>query len=217
MVLHINLSSEISLFFIENVLQIIGAFVVFSVAFVSYYGYKKTDSPTMIRLTIAFLLLGCGFSISGIGGILNLNIQTSNTFVAEIIVISAASLETAGYFFLAFSHMMNVKGIGRMATVPTFAFAAVVPVAALKAIAIYFLLYGIIETGLAYFKLKKFETLAIAVGLILIASAEFIRWASFLYPTEGIILAVSLVIRVLGFITLFIPVIKFVSLGSRRI
>lgn len=211
------MSSEISLFFIENVLQIIGAFVVFSVAFVSYYGYKKTDSPTMIRLTIAFLLLGGGFSISGIVGLLNLNTQTSSSYLVEIMVIGAASLEAAGYFFLAFSHMMNVKGIGRMVTVPTFALAAVVPVAALKAIAIYFLLYGIIETGLAYIKLKKFETLAIAVGLILIASAEFIRWASFLYPTEGIILAVSLLVRVFGFITLFIPVVKFVSIEGRKI
>lgn len=211
------MAPDISLFFIENILHLIGAFVVFSVAFVSYYGYKKTDSPTMIRLTIAFIFLGGGFSISGIAGVLNLNAQPSASLGVSIIVIAAASLEAAGYFFLAFSHMMNVRGIGRMATVPTFALAAVVPVTALKAIAIYFLLYGIIETGMAYIKLKKFETLAITLGLGLIASAEFIRWASFLYPTEGFILASSLVIRVLGFIALFIPVAKFVSLGGKRI
>ncbi len=208
---------SVSLFFIENVLQLIGAFVVFSVAFISYYGYNKTDSPTMLRLTIAFLLLGGGFSISGISGLLNLNVQATSSLGLGSIIIVAASLEAAGYFFLAFSHMMNVKGISKMATIPTFALAAIVPVTALKAIALYFLVYGIIETGIAYIKLKKFETLAITLGLGLIASAEFIRWASFLYPTESIILVSSLVIRVLGFITLFVPVVKFVSLGGKQI
>ena len=62
---------------------------------------------------------------------------------------------------------------------------------------------------------RRTETLGIAVGLGMIASAEFVRWASFLYPTATIILLTSLVIKVIGFSTLYIPVVKYVSLGGR--
>ena len=211
------MATDISLFFIEDILQLIGAFVVFSVAFVSYHGYKKLESPTMLRLTIAFLLLGVGFTLSGVIGLTNLEIQTPIALWVSVVVIGASSLEAAGYFFLAFSYMMNVRGFGKASTVPVFALVAAVPVVALKAIAIYFLLYGIIETLISYLKVKKIETLTIAFGLVLIASAEFIRWISFLYPTETTILAASLIIRVFGFITLFVPVLRFVSLRGKYI
>ena len=209
--------TDIFLLLIEDLLQLLGAFVVFSVALVSYYGYKKVDSPTMLRLTMAFLLLGGGFMLSGIIGLTNLDLQPNAALWVSAVVIGASSLEAAGYFFLAFSYMMNVRGFGKTSAVPVFALAAAVPVVALKAIAIYFLLYGIIETLISYIKMKKIETLTIACGLVLIASAEFIRWISFLYPTETAILAISLVVRVLGFITLFIPVLKFVSLRGEYI
>jgi len=211
------LAADISLFLIEDLLQLIGAFVVFSVAFVSYHGYKKLESPTMLRLTIAFLLLGGGFTLSGIIGLTNLNMQPPIALWVSAVIIGASSLEAAGYFFLAFSYMMNVRGFGKTSTVPVFVLAAAVPVVALKAIAIYFLLYGIIETLISYLKMKKIETLTIVCGLILIASAEFIRWISFLYPTEASILAISLVVRVFGFITLFVPVLRFVSLRGKYI
>jgi len=189
--------------------------VVFSVAFVSYYGYKKLESPTMLRLTIAFLLLGGGFTLSGVIGLTNLDIQPPISLWVSAVVIGASSLEAAGYFFLAFSYMMNARSVGKTTLVPAFALIAVVPVIALKAIAIYFLLYGVIETLISYLKVKKAETLTIAVGLILIVSAEFIRWISFLYPTEATILAISLVVRVFGFIILFVPVVKFISIRGR--
>jgi len=211
------LATDISLLLIEDLLQILGAFVVFSVALVSYYGYKKVESPTMLRLTIAFLLLGGGFMLSGIIGLTNLDLQSPIPLWVSAVVIGASSLEAAGYFFLAFSYMMNVRGFGKASTVPVFALVAAVPVVALKAIAIYFLLYGIIETLISYLKVKKIETLTIAFGLVLIASAEFIRWISFLYPTETTILAASLIIRVFGFITLFVPVLRFVSLRGKYI
>ena len=209
--------TDIFLLLIEDLLQLLGAFVVFSVALVSYYGYKKVDSPTMLRLTMAFLLLGGGFMLSGIIGLTNLDLQPNTALWVSAVVIGASSLEAAGYFFLAFSYMMSVRGFGKTSAVPVFALAAAVPVVALKSIAIYFLLYGIIETLISYIKVKKVETLTIACGLVLIASAEFIRWISFLYPTETAILAISLIVRVLGFITLFIPVLKFVSLRGEYI
>jgi len=189
--------------------------VVFSVAFVSYHGYKKLESPTMLRLTIAFLLLGGGFTLSGVIGLTNLDIQPPISLWVSAVVIGASSLEAAGYFFLAFSYMMNARSFGKTTLVPAFALIAVVPVIALKAIAIYFLLYGVIETLMSYLKVKKAETLTIAVGLILIVSAEFIRWISFLYPTEATILAISLVVRVFGFIILFVPVVRFISIRGR--
>ena len=189
--------------------------MVFSVALVSYHGYKKLESPTMLRLTIAFLLLGGGFTLSGVIGLTNLDIQPHSSLWVSAVVIGASSLEAAGYFFLAFSYMMNARSVGKTTLVPAFALIAVVPVIALKAIAIYFLLYGVIETLISYLKVKKVETLTIAVGLVLIVSAEFIRWISFLYPTEATILAISLVVRVFGFIILFVPVVKFISIRGR--
>ncbi|MCL4437134.1 MAG: hypothetical protein M1503_10750 [Thaumarchaeota archaeon] len=207
--------SEGSLVVFEDFLQLVGAFIGFSVAYVSYRGYKDTSSPTMLRLTLSFILLGGGFALSGIIGLANIGVLPYVTLAISVLVVAASFLETAGYFFLAFSHMMNARrmvGIG----LPALALPDITPVDALKSISLYFLLYGLIETVLAYMRDRRFETLGIAVGLGMIASAEFVRWASFLYPTATIILLTSLVIKVIGFSTLYIPVVKYVTLGGGR-
>jgi hypothetical protein len=208
------LFSEGSLIVFEDFLQLVGAFIGFSVAYVSYRGYRDTGSPTMLRLALSFLLLGGGFALSGIVGLASLGLTPYITLAVSALVLIASLMETAGYFFLAFSHMMNARRIAG-GGVPLMAIATTVPVTALKSVALYFLLYGLIETVLAYLRDRRVETLGIALGLGLIASAEFIRWTSFLYPTATIIFVISLIIKIAGFSTLYIPVVKYSSLRGK--
>ncbi|MEE9586054.1 MAG: hypothetical protein V3W09_04055 [Nitrososphaerales archaeon] len=209
------MASDPNLILIEDLLYLVGAFIGFSVAYVSYQGYRDIGSPTMLRLTIAFLLLGGGFTLSGIVGLADLGVLPYITLLISSLVLGASLLEAAGYFFLAFSHMMNVRGFGKGGMNSTITLSAAIPVAALKSVSLYFLMYGVIETVIAYFKVRRFETLTIAIGLGLIAAAEFIRWTSYLYPSIATILILSLVIKVLGFSTLYIPVLRFASLRGR--
>lgn len=195
----------------EYFLYLVGAFIGFSVAYVSHRGYRDTGSPTMLRLSLAFLLLGGGFTLSGIVGLASIGLLPYVTLAVSALVMVASLLETAGYFFLAFSHMMNVRRMAG-AGVPSMAIVGGGAIVALKSVAIFFLLYGLVETILAYLRDRRVETLGIALGLGLIVSSEFVRWASFLYPTVAIIFAVSLVIKIVGFSALYIPVVKYASL-----
>jgi len=199
---------------LEDLLYILGAFIGFSVSFVSFHGYRDIGSPAMLRLAIAFLLLGGGFFLSGLVGLSDLGILQIATLVLSGIVFVAYSLEAAGYFFLAFSHMMNVRGFGKANFAQKMTLTAAIPLVGIKSISIYFLLYGVFETTIAYFRERRSETLIIALGLGLIASAEFIRWVSLLYPTVSTILVFSLVIKIIGLSTFGLPVVRFVS--SRR-
>ncbi|MFQ6135018.1 MAG: hypothetical protein ACE5KU_04305 [Nitrososphaerales archaeon] len=209
------MAADPNLILFEDLLYLVGAFIGFSVAYVSYHGYRDTESPTMLRLSIAFLLLGGGFTLSGIVGLASLGVLPYITLVISVLVLGAGLLEAAGYFFLAFSHIMNVRGFEKAGAASPITLSAAVPVAALKSVSLYFLLYGVIETVIAYFRVRRFETLTIAIGLGMIASAEFIRWTSFLYPSVAAILVVSLVVKIMGFSTLYVPVVKFASLGGR--
>lgn len=206
---------NVDLVLVENFLQILGAFIGFSIAYISYHGYKDTESPTMLRLSLAFLMLGGGFVLSSMVGFTNLGILPYLSLLVTGLLFGSALLEAVGYFFLAFSHMMSVRSFGKTGAVSTITLSATVPIAALKSVSLYFLLYGVIETVIAYFRVKRLETLTIAFGLSLIAAAEFIKWASFLYPTLTAVLAISLVVKIMGLLTLYVPVVRFASLGGK--
>ena len=79
----------------EDLLQLVGAFIGFSVAYVSYRGYKDTSSPTMLRLTLSFILLGGGFALSGIIGLASIGVLPYVTLAISALVIAASFLETA--------------------------------------------------------------------------------------------------------------------------
>jgi hypothetical protein len=69
------------------------------------------------------------------------------------------------------------------------------------------LVYGAIETMLSYFDNRKKGTILVSVGLSLLALGEFLGWYSFLFP-ESILYYVSMIIKIVGLIALFIPVSK---------
>lgn len=195
------------LILVEDSLNFLGAFIGFSVAYVSSQGYRETRSPTLLRLTLAFLFLGVSFALSGLLGFVELANLSQVALVGWGLVVAAAALETAGYFFLAFSHVLNVMS-GRLRVLPALTTIASVP-AVFKAFSLYFLLYGFIETFASYRRIKKTETLLIATGLGFIALAEFVRLVSALYPSDQILLVASLIVKIIGFLALFVPVLRF--------
>src|SRR5215471_6573963 len=88
--------------FIEVFLQFVGAFVSISIATVAFKGYRQTESQSLLRLATAFAFLGVGFLVEGVVGIG----QATALFTSA--VIAGLLLETTGYFFLAFSHAIDV-------------------------------------------------------------------------------------------------------------
>ena len=92
----------------ENALQFIGAFVAFSIAIVAYKGVRETSSSSMLRLAAAFVFLGTGFVLEGLEGVgAFASIPVLEVSLATIL-LAGLFLQTVGYFFLAFSHVLDV-------------------------------------------------------------------------------------------------------------
>ncbi|MEM1524972.1 MAG: hypothetical protein QXW83_00960 [Nitrososphaerales archaeon] len=192
---------------LESIIQVIGAYVGYSVAKIAHRGYVATHSPTLLRLTFAFTLLSVGFIISSLSGFIEMGLIPNIASLVGILITLAAVLEMIGYFFLAFSHIVDVRTMYKM--VPSVTMPVIVVTAAIKSLSLYFLLYTITETIIAYMKMKKRTTLIIAIGLILIVCGEFTRWISFLYPELSIIFLISILMKVGGLSTFYTPVLKF--------
>ena len=202
--------TDADLAILEYFLEIIGAFIVLAVAYISYRGYRGTGSPSMLRLMFAFLLLGVSFALTGIVGFSSIGMLPILTISITSLLLVSAVLEASGYFFLAFSHIMNAK-VKYTGFVSSLAITSTLPVDVLKSVSLFFLLYGITETVLSYIRVRKVETLLIACAFLLLATAELIKWTSFLFPSLTAILAVSLLIRMLGFFALYVPVMRVSS------
>jgi len=198
-------------FLLENILNLIGFVVGLAIGIMSYVGFKNTGSPTLFRLTIAFLSISVGFFVIWTG------------YLAEDFVIQAGQIErwvqtlgigiqTVGYFFIAFSHGIKsffpksryLRSVGMF---PLFLISAVHIEHILRSVSFILLAYGAIETILSYFEGKKKGTIFVALGLSLLALGEFLGWYSFVFP-ESILYYVSIVIKISGLISLFIPVSK---------
>ena len=199
----------------ESALNLVGAFIGFSVARIAKQGYRETGSPTLLRLMVAFVFLGSGLCITGVSGLVDLSALHSISILA--IAIStllgvAAFLETAGYFFLAFSHGINARSISKGSTLTPL---LVTPLSAastlLKSLSFVFLLYGVVETLMSYFVYKKRQTLLIGAALGLIALGELVRWVSIFDPGISIALVISVSLKVAGLFALYTPVMEFSS------
>jgi hypothetical protein len=158
-------------------------------------------------LTTAFTFLTVSFAIAGVTGS-GLGLALGVLFGSALLI--AGALETVGYFFLAFSHVLNVGFAGRTRLGPL-AVVLLPAEAALKILSLFFLLYGLVETSMSYAKQHRTTTLLIALGLALLGGGEFVRLLAPIQATEILELS-SVVAKVLGFGTLFVPVVQF----SRR-
>jgi len=195
---------------LENALQFVGAFVAFSIAIVSYKGVRQTQSSSLLRLAAAFVFLGTGFLLEGLYGFGTLQIIPGFEVSLATLLISGLFLETAGYFFLAFSHMLDVvfdKRMGVMlALVPIMAINQTSLEVVLTSLSFYFIVYGVVETLFSYSKNRNPNTLFIAGGLSLLAGGW---WLSLMAGSDLLLSIVQLLMKEVGLLILFIPVLKF--------
>ena len=201
---------------VENILQFVGAFVSLSIAAVAVKGFRQTGSPALLRLATAFAFLGVGFAVEGLVAVGPFATIFTTALVAGLL------LETTGYFFLAFSHVIDVTLAKRtgiaMLVFPFLTLSSVQVVAALSILSFYFVLYGFVETFLSWMKNRRPDTLLIAGGLATIGVGTFFQWLSLIYLQVDVLSQVLSLVQILmkeiGLMILFVPVIGF-AMGRR--
>ena len=202
------MASDLIMF--ENALQFIGAFVAFSIALVAYKGVRETSSSSMLRLSAAFVFLGSGFVLEGLEGIGAFASIPGLAVSLATILIAGMFLQTIGYFFLAFSHLLDVvvsRRVGPLLVLlPIFAVSPTSVETVLRSLSFYFILYGVLETGLSYSKTRNPNTLFIATGLGMLAAGW---WVSLAAPDMALLTLLQLLMREVGLVALFVPVLKF--------
>ena len=198
-------------FLLENILNLVGFLVGLAIGIMAYIGFRNTGSPTLFRLTIAFLSISVGFFVIWSG------------YMVEDFVIKSGSIErgvqtlgiiiqTVGYFFIAFSHSIKsffpkssyFRSVGIL---PLFLVSTVQVEHIFRSVSFILLTYGAIETILSYRDNKNKGVISVAIGLALLAIGEFLGWYSFVFP-ESILYPISMTIKIVGLIALFIPLSK---------
>ena len=198
-------------FLLENILNLIGFIVGLIIGIFAYIGYKNTGSPVLFRLTLAFFAIGTGFGIIWMGYMID-SIYFEAGKINRGIQALGLGIQAIGYFFIAFSHTIKsffpksryFRSIG---IVPLFFLSTMTIEHIIRSFSFILLVYGAIETFVSYIEGKQKGTLAVGTGLALLAFGEFIAWYSFVFP-ESILYSISIIIKVAGLISLFVPVSK---------
>lgn len=164
----------------------------------------------MLRLAAAFVFLGAGFILQGLDAVGAFNSIPGLGTSLSTILIAGMFLQTVGYFFLAFSHILDVVVSRRfgplLVLLPIFALSQTSVETVLRSLSFYFILYGVIETALSYAKTRNPNTLMIACGLGMLAGGW---WVSLAAPDIGLLTFMQLLMREVGLIALFVPVLRF--------
>lgn len=202
---------------VEEAIQFIGVFVSFSIAFVAYKGVRQTDSSSLLRLALAFVFLGLGFLVESMVGLRQVIPYLSTT--AATVVVGGLLLETTGYFFLAFSHVVDVmlsKRAGAALLVfPVITLSGLQLSNILSILSFYFVMYGVVETVYSYARTRKPDTLLIAVGLSMIGLGTFFQWLSLVYQYVGVLSLLQILLQEMGLLMLFTPVLRFAVGGVK--
>ena len=197
--------------FLEGILNLIGFIVGLIIGGFSYVGYRNTGSPVLFRLTIAFFAIGIGFGIIWSAYIINELIFEEEKINRGIQALGLGT-QTIGYFFIAFSHTIKSffpksRYFRSVGILPLFFLSAMNIEHIIRAFSFILLVYGAIETIVSYMEGKQKGALAVGIGLALLAFGEFIAWYSLIFP-ESILYSVSIIIKISGLLSLFIPVSK---------
>ena len=197
--------------YLEGVLNLIGFIIGLIIGSFSYIGYKNTGSPVLFRLTIAFFAIGIGFGIIWSGYVLN-EVVFGEEKMNRGIQALGLGVQTIGYFFIAFSHTIKSffpksRYFRSVGILPLFFLSAMNIEHIIRAFSFILLVYGSIETIVSYIEGKQKGTLAVGIGLGLLAFGEFIAWYSLIFP-ESIIYSISIIIKISGLLSLFIPISK---------
>jgi hypothetical protein len=202
---------------ISDLLQFIGVFVSFSIAYVAFKGVKKTESSSLLRLATAFVFLGFGFLLEGAVGLGQL--VPSLPLTATAVVVGGLLFETTGYFFLAFSHAVDVvlsKKTGvALLIFPVITLTGTQLADVLSILSFYFVLYGVVETVYSYARTRKPDTLLIALGLSLIGAGTFFQWLLLLYLQVDVLSLLQIILKEMGLLILFTPVLRFAVGGVK--
>ncbi len=198
-------------FLLENILNLVGFLVGLSIGVISFIGFRNTGSPTLFRLTIAFISISLGFFVIWTGYMVEDFIMKSGS-VEKWIQTLGIIIQTIGYFFIAFSHSIKsffpkssyFRSVGIF---PLFLVSSVQIEHVFRSISFILLAYGAIETMLSYFENRNKGTIWVSAGLGLLALGEFLGWYSFVFP-ESIMYPISMIIKIGGLISLFVPVSK---------
>ena len=198
-------------FLLENILNLVGFLVGLVIGIMSLVGFRNTGSPTLFRLTIAFLSISAGFFVIWAGYMVEDFVVHSGSIERWIQTLGIA-IQTVGYFFIAFSHSIKsffpkssyFRSIGIF---PLFLVSSVQLEHIFRSISFILLAYGAIETMLSYLENRNKGAISVSAGLGLLALGEFLGWYSFLFP-ESILYPASMIIKISGLIALFIPVSK---------
>ena len=198
-------------FLLENILNLVGFLVGISIGIISFIGFKNTGSPTLFRLTIAFISISFGFFVIWTGYMIeDFVIKSGN--IERWIQTLGIIIQTIGYFFIAFSHSIKsffpkssyFRSVGIL---PLFLVSSVQLEHVFRSVSFILLAYGAIETMLSYFENRNRGTIWVSLGLGLLALGEFLGWYSFVFP-ESILYPASMIIKIGGLVSLFIPVSK---------
>ena len=197
--------------FLEGILNLIGFVVGLIIGTFSYIGYKNTGSPVLFRLTIAFFAIGIGFGIIWSAYIIN-ELVFDTEKINRGIQALGLGIQTIGYFFIAFSHTIKSffpksRYFRSVGILPLFFLSAMNIEHIIRSFSFILLVYGAIETLVSYLEGKQKAALAVGIGLALLAFGEFIAWYSLVFP-ETVLYSTSIIIKIGGLISLFIPVSK---------
>jgi len=198
-------------FLLENILNLIGFIVGLIIGIFAYIGYKNTGSPVLFRLSLAFFAIGIGFGIIWLGYMID-SIYFEAGKINRGIQALGLGIQTIGYFFIAFSHTIKsffpksryFRSIG---VLPLFFLSTMTIEHIIRSFSFILLVYGAIETFVSFLEGKQKGALVVGIGLSLLAFGEFIAWYSLVFP-ESVLYSISIIIKISGLISLFVPVSK---------
>lgn len=202
----------------EIALNMTGFLVGLAIGAMSLAGFRNTGSPTLFRLSIAFLSVSSGFLVIWAGYALSDPAEWPGGIDRRVQTLGIG-LQTVGYFFIAFSHSIksffpknrHLRSVGFL---PLLAVSAIHVEHMLRATSFILLVYGAIETMMSYAASRKRGAALVALGLGLLAFGEFLEWYSFVFP-ERVLYYVSVSAKVAGLASLFVPVSRVPLRGVR--
>ena len=205
-------------FVFEIILNLIGFVVGLTIGILSRIGFKNTGSPTLFRLTIAFLSISVGFGVVGAGYMIESLVIRSGEIESWVQTLGIG-IQTIGYFFIAFSHSIKSffpkSRYFRSIIVPLFVIPGNSIEHIIRSISFILLIYGTIETIMSYMESKKSGTIFVASGLGLLALGEFLGWYSVLFP-ESVLYFISISTKIVGLGALFVPISRVPLMGMKH-
>jgi len=204
-------------FVFEIILNLIGFVVGLAIGIFAHVGFKSTGSPTLFRLTIAFLSISIGFGVVWIGYMAESLIIHTGKIVPWVQTLGIG-IQTVGYFFIAFSHSIKSffpkSRYFKSIIVPLFVIPGNSIEHIIRSISFILLIYGTIETIMSYMENRKGSTIFVASGLGLLALGEFLGWYSVVFP-GSLLYFISISTKIVGLGALAVPISKVPLRGMK--